>query len=749
MALVGIYLFLVYLNVFSKHRGPGKITGEKVPKEVIQKRVDLQKGAIKKMAESLLSEKDHFKKESLDKMILFGDFHVHTTYSADAYFMALPMLRGVGVHPIGEACDFARYCSQIDFWSISDHAESSTPKKWKDTIESIRQCEARAKGKSGPDLISFLGFEWSQVGGFPSDHYGHKNVIFKGLDDDEISLRPIGAAGRASAALRQDASPLPVTVPLLDFKHRQVYYDFRLFQQEIVQVPDCDPKVSSSKLPKNCYESAWTPKDLVERLDDQKLDYFLIPHGTTWGLYTPQTSSLDKQLKPEMRPEKQEIFEIYSGHGNSEEYRSWSSAYWKDEKNRIVGCPKPSSNYMPACWQAGLIIKKRCLKNGNSEKECQKREAYARDQYVHIGVAGHMVVRGDNAEDWLNAGQCQDCFLPAFNYRPRSSAQYGLAISNFEKKEPTRFKWGFIGASDNHRARPGTGYKEHARYLNAEVFGARSKMWRNILRPKEEKSDHAKSYSREEVLNDPRYQILLDWDKQASFWTTGGLAAVHATKRDREGIWDAFKKREIYGTSGPRILLWFDLLENENSKQKVYPMGSEVNFKKVPTFKVKAIGAFKQNPGCPDHSVKGLSAERLKRLCLNECYNPSDERHKITRIEVVKIRPQIKKGENVSKLIEDPFKTIPCEGKEEGCVVEFKDPDYLKGGRDSIYYVRAIQEKTLTVNGKNLRCEYDKKGNCIRTRPCHGIYLSEKTDDCLAPVEHRAWSSPIYINYKN
>ena len=41
-----------------------------------------------------------------------------------------------------------------------------------------------------------------------------------------------------------------------------------------------------------------------------------------------------------------------------------------------------------------------------------------------------------------------------------ASIQYGLAISNFDNPEnPTRFNWGFISASDNHRARPGTGYK--------------------------------------------------------------------------------------------------------------------------------------------------------------------------------------------------------------------------------------------------------------------------------------------------
>ena len=71
---------------------------------------------------------------------------------------------------------------------------------------------------------------------------------------------------------------------------------------------------------------------------------------------------------------------------------------------------------------------------------------------------------GATVEDWQDCGQCRDCFNPAFNYRPASSAQYALAISNFDDPAaPRRFRFGFIASSDNHSARPGTGYKEFAR----------------------------------------------------------------------------------------------------------------------------------------------------------------------------------------------------------------------------------------------------------------------------------------------
>ncbi len=44
------------------------------------------------------------------------------------------------------------------------------------------------------------------------------------------------------------------------------------------------------------------PGALVARLEEQDLSPLLIPHGTTWGLYTPAGTKLDKQLLPENRP---------------------------------------------------------------------------------------------------------------------------------------------------------------------------------------------------------------------------------------------------------------------------------------------------------------------------------------------------------------------------------------------------------------------------------------------------------------
>ena len=89
-------------------------------------------------------------------------------------------------------------------------------------------------------------------------------------------------------------------------------------------------------------------------------------------------------------------------------------------------------------------------------------------------------------------------------------------------------------------------------------------------------------------------------------------------------------------------------------------MGSEITMSQNPKFVVRAAGSFKQKEGCPLESIDSLSPKRLEYLCAGECYNPSNERHIIERIEVIKITPQVYAGEAISPLIQDVWKTLLC-----------------------------------------------------------------------------------------
>jgi hypothetical protein len=174
-------------------------------------------------------------------------------------------------------------------------------------------------------------------------------------------------------------------------------------------------------------------------------------------------------------------------------------------------------------------------------------------------------------------------------------------------------------------------------------------------------------------------------------------------------------------------------------------MGGEARIAQNPRFRVRAAGAFEQKPGCPQDSIDALGAERLDNLCLGECYFPGDARRPITRIEVVRIRPQQAPGEDVSGLIEDPWRVLACEGGGEECTMEFEDEEFSAGAREALYYVRAIQAPSPTVNADPLRCEKDANGACVKADPCVGDYRTQG-DDCLAPSEERAWSSPIFLD---
>ena len=725
---------LAFALACGEHQGPGTIEGAALPAEVVASRAAAQAETARSLAERSFSA-------TPARQVLFGDLHVHTTFSADAFMMGLPIQQGEGTHPIADACDFARYCSAVDFWSITDHAEALTPRRWQETIDTVRQCNAMAGDPGNPDVVALLGWEWTQIGRTPEAHYGHKNVILREWEEGRVPARPIHSASFATQAMRQKPDwRQRWLLPLGDWENRQLYFDMITYLGELRDTPLCPDDVPVHELPADCSEGAATPDVLYRKLDEWAFDSFVIPHGTTWGIYTPPGSAWDKQLNAKMHdPARQTLIEVFSGHGNSEEYRSFREVEFAADG--AATCPFIQGDYEPCCHRAGEIIRSRC--EDPTSPECEQRVADARTNFLAAGAQGRLTVPGAQVQDWGNCGTCPDCFLPAFNYRPRGAAQYILALSNFDDPaDPLRFRFGFLASSDNHSARPGTGYKEYGRLYNTEARGPRDATWYDRVNEGVPRDPSLVSVPIEEAARHLQQFQLLDFERQASFFLTGGLVGLHAEGRGRDAVWNALQQRAVYGTSGERILLWFDLL---NAPGGVVAMGGDAKLAETPIFRVRAAGSFKQLPGCPEVSRNGLSAERLERLCRGECYHPSEERHRITRIEVVRIRPQDRSGEPVDELIEDPWRTLRCPPDPSGCTVEFDDPDFLAENREILYYVRAIQEPTPAVNAGLLRCETDAEGRCIDVDPCYGDYRTSREEDCLAPNEERAWSSPIWV----
>ena len=99
-------------------------------------------------------------------------------------------------------------------------------------------------------------------------------------------------------------------------------------------------------------------------------------------------------------------------------------------------------------------------------------------------------------------------------------------------------------------------------------------------------------------------------------------------------------------------------------------------------------------------------------------------------MEVVRIRPQSRPGEPLEGLVEDPWKVLPCHPDAAGCRVTFEDREFPASGRDALYYVRAIEERSPAVDADGV--------GCLGT---------PAEEDCLGEVEERAWSSPIFVDH--
>ena len=269
----------------------------------------------------------------------------------------------------------------------------------------------------------------------------------------------------------------------------------------------------------------------------------------------------------------------------------------------------------------------------------------------------------------------------------RDALNEGLLMQ--EKDNINPFKFGFIGSTDTHLGTPGS--------VDEEIFqghGGAGKSFRTSIP-----------------------QGLPD-DVE---FNPGGLAVVWAEENSRTSIFNALKRKEVYGTLGPRFLVRFFLGENLDADLCSHS---------------DAISTAYKN-GVPMGATSQADLLNRARLFISASADASLKNQYIEKLQVVK--GTIIDGEVVTS-VHDVMTDEPTDldlntcqvvgkGTRSMCVV-WDDPNFIQGD-EAYYYARVIANKSCRWS-HNL---------CLKNPE----YCEDHNVDVPNFIQERAWTSPIWL----
>jgi hypothetical protein len=224
------------------------------------------------------------------------------------------------------------------------------------------------------------------------------------------------------------------------------------------------------------------------------------------------------------------------------------------------------------------------------------------------------------------------------------------------------------------------------------------------------------------------------------FFNPGGLAVVWAEENSRDALFAALHRREVYGTSGPRMIVRFfggwnlplDLCESGGFAEEGYaggvPMGADLpphpggEIRGSPRLAVWAA----RDPGLPPGPDEQLQRVQIVKAWLE---------NGTPREKVFEVAGDARNGAGVDLDTCTPHGPAASEL----CTV-WSDPEFDPAA-PALYYARAIQNpscrwSTYVCVEEGVRCDAPASGPAELAHCCDAT--TPKT------IQERAWSSPIW-----
>lgn len=306
----------------------------------------------------------------------------------------------------------------------------------------------------------------------------------------------------------------------------------------------------------------------------------------------------------------------------------------------------------------------------------------------------------------------------------REALLNGLAFEDKGASNP--YKFGFIGSSDTHT---GATSDDEANYFSKAglIDGSSDRRGSTPLTPMDA-----------EIIREAGRSALTEVDGQTyatgayETWGASGLAAVWAEENTREAIYDAFRRKETFATSGPRIRVrlfggyGFDeaMLDDNDMVTRAYAegvaMGSDLFAKD------------KTPPSFIAWAVRDANSAALQRLQIVKGWTINGEHHEkifdVACSDGVSLDPVTHRcADNGATVDISDCSVTQGLGAPELKTV-WTDPEFDASHR-AFYYVRALENPT---------CRWST-WDAIRA----GV---APRSDLKITLQERAWTSPIWFN---